>query len=171
VKSSFVFCGNTVFLSEEGVKQGDPLGPLLFYLTIHPMVLQLQSEFRMFYLDDGTLGGSLPDVLHDLQMVDRLGSDLGLQLNRSKSELICGDLITGEVMLQAAPGLHVLNRDDADLLGSPIGSMEHIGDVIQEKTAQLRLMGDRLCLLQSHDALLLLCHSFSIILTEEISQW
>ena len=39
--------------------------------------------------------------------------------------------------------------------------MEHVGDVIQEKTAQLCLMGDRLRLLQSHDALLLR-HSFSI---------
>ena len=39
--------------------------------------------------------------------------------------------------------------------------MEHVGDVIQEKTAQLCLMGDRLHLLQSHDALLLR-HSFSI---------
>ena len=41
-------------------------------------------------------------------MVEWLGSDLGLQLNRSKSELICEDLITREAMLQAAPGLHVL---------------------------------------------------------------
>ena len=55
-----------------------------------------------------------------------------------------------------APGLHVLNRDAADILGSPIGNIEHVGDVILEKVAQLRLMGDRLCLLHSHDVLLLL---------------
>ena len=66
-------------------------------------------------------------------------------------------------MLQAAPALHVLNRDAAGILGSPIGSIEHVhvGDVILEKVAQLRLMGDRLSLLHSHDALLLR-HSFSI---------
>ena len=73
-KPSSLFCGNSVLSSEEGVQQGDPLGPLLFCLTIHPMVLQLRSELRMFYLDDGSLGGSLSDVLHDLQLVEKLGS-------------------------------------------------------------------------------------------------
>ena len=42
--------------SAEGVQQGDPLGPLLFCLAIHPLILQLKAEFRVFYLDDGSLG-------------------------------------------------------------------------------------------------------------------
>ena len=65
-------------------------------------------------------------------------------------------------MLSVVPGLQVLGRDRADILGSPIGSMEGISEAIQTKTDQLRLMGDRLHLLHSHDALLLLRHSFSI---------
>ena len=161
-KSSSLFCGGSILLSQEGVQQGDPLGPLLFCLTIHPMVLQLRSEFRVFYMDDGTLGGSLPDVLEDLQLVESSASELGLQLNRSKSELICDDVTTREAMLSEVPGLQVLGRDRADILGSPIGSMEGISEAIQTKTDQLRLMGDRLHLLHSHDALLLLRHSFSI---------
>ena len=90
-----------------------------------------------------------------VQMVEKLGSDLGLQLNCSKLELICEDMITREAMLRAAPGVHVLSHDDADILGSRIRSMKHVGDVIQERSVQLHLMGDRLCLLQLHNALFL----------------
>ena len=79
------------------------------------------------YLDDGSLGGSLSDVLHDVQLVEKLGSNLGLQLNCSKSEIICEKLATRDTMLQAGPGLHVLNQDAADILGSPVGNIEHVG--------------------------------------------
>ena len=161
-RPSSLFCSDAILMSEEGVQQGDPLGPLLFCLTIHPMVQQLKSEFRVFYLDDGTVGGSMQDVLGDLDLVERMAPDLGLQLNRSKSELICDDQSVSEAMLLEAPGLHLLSRDVADILGSPIGNIDHVSDVIQEKSQQLRLLGDRLRLLHSHDAILLLRHSFSI---------
>ena len=59
VNPSALYCGDQVIMSSEGVQQGDPLGPLLFCLTIQLLVLKLSSEFKVFYLDDGTLGGSL----------------------------------------------------------------------------------------------------------------
>ena len=117
-KPSTLFCRDSVIPSEEGVQQGDPLGPLLFYLTIHPMVLQLRSEFKVLYLDDSTLGGSLPEVLEDLQLAERLSPDLGLQLNCSKTELVCDEPATREDMLHEVPGLQVLRRDVTDILGS-----------------------------------------------------
>ena len=129
---------------------------------VNAMVIQLKSEFKVFYLDDGTLGGSLPEVLEDLRMVESFALKLGLQLNRNKSELMCEDVTVREAMLVEAPGLQVVSCDGADLLGSPIRSVEGIGIAIQRKSDQLRLMGDTLHLFHSHDALLLLCHSFSI---------
>ena len=54
--SSLFFLGTTL-QSAEGVQQGDPLGPLLFCLTIHPLITPLKSEFKVFYLDDGTIRG------------------------------------------------------------------------------------------------------------------
>ena len=69
----------------EGVQQGDPLGPLLFSLTTMDLMESLRSELLIFYLDDGTLGGGVEDVLHDLQTMTEEVAKLGLQLNHSKS--------------------------------------------------------------------------------------
>ena len=159
---SSLFCGDHVLQSEEGVQQGDPLGPLLFCLTIHPLVTKLTSEFKVFYLDDGTLGGSAESVLHDLQLVEREAAELGLQLNCSKSELICCDSSSRDAILSEAPGLLITSCDQAMLLGSPLGGLEGIGYAIKQKADKLELMGERLGVMQSQDALLLLRHSFAI---------
>lgn len=62
---------------------------LFFCLTIHPLVSQLKSELSVWYLDDGTVGGSAEDVRHDLKVVGQEGAVLSLLLNKRKSEVIC----------------------------------------------------------------------------------
>ena len=52
-----LFWEDAEVISAEGVQQGDTIGPLLFCITIHKMVLQMQTAFNVWYLDDGTLGG------------------------------------------------------------------------------------------------------------------
>ena len=52
------------------------------------MVQQLLSELNLFYLDDGTFGGSLDVVLADFQTVEICAGELGLQLNLGKTEII-----------------------------------------------------------------------------------
>ena len=93
----------SIILSEEGVQQGDPLGPLLFCLTLHPLPFQLQSELKIFYLDDGTVGGSTEIVQHNLHYLESGADELGLHFNQSKSELICDDMFSRKVMLDEAP--------------------------------------------------------------------
>ena len=44
-------------MSEEGPQQGDPLGPLLFCSTIHPLITSLSSGLTLGYLDNLTLAG------------------------------------------------------------------------------------------------------------------
>ena len=77
--------------SSEGIPQEDPLGPLLFCLAIHELVYSLVSEFKVFFLDDGTMGGDLDDLTADLKGINEEGQALGLILNVSKSELISND--------------------------------------------------------------------------------
>ena len=42
--SSHLWLGDRLLSSEEGVQQGDPLGPLLFCITIHPLLAGCQCE-------------------------------------------------------------------------------------------------------------------------------
>ena len=64
-----------------------------------------------------------------------IGRELGLQLNRDKSEVICDDSTTKSAMLRAVPGLSVTDRDHATLLGSPIGTANGIQDTKENKVA------------------------------------
>ena len=59
---SSLFWSDKIIQSAEGVQQGDALGPLLFCLTIHPLVSQLKSELCVWYLDDSTIGGLAKDI-------------------------------------------------------------------------------------------------------------
>ena len=161
-KSSFLFCCVNILQSAEGVQQGGPLGPLLFCLAIHPTACKLKSEYKLFYLDDGTMGGSLPTILHDLRLVESMALDVGLELNCHKSELTRDDQASREAMLVEVPNQHLVSGGCANLLGSPSGVLESIDKVLREKAIQLQLMGGRLPHLHSHDALLLLRHSFTI---------
>ena len=161
-KPSSLMWGNDVLQSLEGVQQGDPLGPLLFCLSIHKMCAKLKSELAGFFLDDGTLGGYWEDVIDDLKLIEEEASDVGLQLNRSKTELFCSDSATRSKVLSTFPGVRVVEVEDAELLGSPLGSATSVNACVGEKIELLKLMGERLHHLHSHDAIILLRHSFAI---------
>lgn len=66
---SFLFFGSHVILSQEGPQQGDPLGPLLFCTTVHPLISSLSSDLTAGYLDDLTLAGPQSVVITDIQRV------------------------------------------------------------------------------------------------------
>ena len=59
---SFLNFGEEVVLSEGGVQQGNPLGPPLFALLLHPVAKKLQEVdglvLNTWYMDNGTLIGS-----------------------------------------------------------------------------------------------------------------
>lgn len=159
---SSLFCGDSVINSCEGVQQGDPLGPLLFCLTIHAVVPELKSELQVLYIDDITLGGFISDIVHDFRKVSDFAKELGLEINHSKSEIICKDHTTlGSVLVQI-PGLSVTDPDHATLLGSPIGNVDGVNAVVEKKIVYLKSLGGLLVNLQAHDAFCLLRNALSI---------
>ena len=161
-KSSYLFFESTIIDSAEGVQQGDPLGPLLFSLSIHSMVSQLKSAFTLFYLDDGTLGGSSIEVRHDLQSLEASSRELGLVLNRGKTEIVCSDPITVSSLQSISPDFRCVAPSEACLLGSPIGDFASVNRTLQAKFDALKTIGERLSFLHSQDALLLLRNVFSL---------
>ena len=80
-----------VISSQSGVQQGDPLGPLLFSLPLLLIIEEIKKEcdllLNVWYLDDGTLVGTAPEIAKALEIIQKKGPKLGLHLNLSKCEI------------------------------------------------------------------------------------
>lgn len=90
-KPARLYYCDAILSSSQGVQQGDPLGPLLFALTLHPLVKKIASQCTLYlhawYLDDGTIVGDTLEVSKALKIIQADGPVRGLHLNISKTEL------------------------------------------------------------------------------------
>jgi hypothetical protein len=79
------YVGQHVVESTTGVLQGDSLSPLLFGLTVHPLIRDIHEQcpelHQGWYLDDGTFVGPRPVVQHAVQLVVDRAQAFGLSLN------------------------------------------------------------------------------------------
>jgi len=82
--------GEFVIGSEEGVQQGDPLGPLLFCLALERVLGACEGDLVVGYLDDVTIGGEIQDLVAQIPIIEAASALLGLQLNRAKCEFVGG---------------------------------------------------------------------------------
>eukprot|EP00158_Paraphelidium_tribonemae_P006934 Partr_v1_DN28040_c1_g2_i8_m57676 putative NA len=61
-QEALLFADDHTLMSSCGVQQGDPLGPLLFAIALHPLITKIDEEcpeldLNRWYLDDGTVAG------------------------------------------------------------------------------------------------------------------
>ena len=150
---------NHTISSEEGVQQGDRLGPLLFCLTIQPILSSLTSKLLLGYLDDITVGGERESVAGDIERVRSEGEVVGLRLNVKKCKLITP---TGVAPSQPIfkDFIH-LTPTQANLLGAPLLEGPAMDGALTTRCDDLRRATDRLCKISAHDALIILRSSFS----------
>ena len=139
--------------SAEGVQQGDPLGPLLFCLTLQPILSSLSSKLRLGYLDDVTLGGSLATVSSDVDLIESCAQSLGLVLNRSKCEVISHSPVPSGLSVS---DFCTVDPADSSLLGAPLLEGAALDSALQKRCSELFLAESRLSSIAAHDALLLL---------------
>ena len=135
---AFLYTPSSHILSCEGVQQGDPLGPFLFSLSLMRLIERINSEcpnlrLNVWYLDDGTLIGSIPEVLRALEVVSDYGNTKGLVINLQKCELWWPTLdvfslegFPADIPRAGGPGV-VFGADPlisagVELLGGPIGN-------------------------------------------------
>jgi len=129
-----------------GVQQGDPLGPMLFCLVLHLLVLDIHTscpalQFHKWYLDDGSMAGRTSDILRALTTIRRNGPDLGLHLNLAKCELFSkheanlsatfhdpdlGKLVFPVALQQRS------TTPNFTLLGSPFGDADFCADFVSK---------------------------------------
>ncbi|KAJ0170830.1 hypothetical protein K1T71_013602 [Dendrolimus kikuchii] len=95
--SKLIFQDNVIY-SKTGCQQGDPLGPAIFSLAIHPIITRLKSKFNVWYLDDGTLGGEVDDVLEDFTILTKELKTIGLEINLSKCEYYISNTEPREIL-------------------------------------------------------------------------
>ena len=104
-----------------GVRQGDPLGSLLFSVAIHPVLAAVAERYPevavLGYLDDGTLIGVREDVDAAKALMTRRLAVMGLRVNPSK----CRRWVGGGVAEQEP--LHVL--------GVPIGHPTAVKEAVE----------------------------------------
>ena len=60
---------DSIIQSCEGAQQGDPIGPLLFCLAIQPVIKKINTKLNVWYLDDGTIGDTIEEVLRNFELV------------------------------------------------------------------------------------------------------
>lgn len=161
---SYLNWNGNLILSERGCQQGDPLGPLLFSLTIHPIVRKVTCELNLWYLDDGTLLGYTPDVAESAKIVQQESRTIGLELNPTKCEVsVFGDNQDFSLSLieDVIPGIRLLDDTSAELLGAGL-TVESTRRILTKKISTLQLFSEKLAKLPSHLAFYLLKHSFAI---------
>ncbi|XP_037042412.1 uncharacterized protein LOC119078809 [Bradysia coprophila] len=163
--SSLLFFGENQILSQIGAQQGDPLGPLIFSLTIHKLIQNLKSELNVWYLDDGTVCDDPDIVLNDFKTIINESEKLGLHINPSKCELFfLSEKIDEEIVSKfntICPEICVTTKEDLNLLGAPLFEEGFI-KFSEKVLSKLKVMFERLKLLNSHTALFLLKNCFAV---------
>jgi hypothetical protein len=145
----YLWLGDSVIQSCEGVQQGDPLGPFLFSLSLSGLTTEIDKrcpslKFNSWFLDDGTVVGKVSEVLRAFNTILELGPDLGLSLNPRKCELwwpsLDSDSLGGFPMaiprLQGGgtrSGVGPEGDDGVELLGGPIGNAAFASQHMQKR--------------------------------------
>lgn len=165
LRPTFLAYGNKVIMSKVGAQQGDPAGPLLFSLAIHPLISAVHTELNVWYLDDGSLGDTPAKILEALSFIKQNAKSIGLELNTSKCEIyFCGDNVDAGIVSQfelLAPGIRVVADDELEILGSPLLEAA-IESFTRTKFQKINELIGRLASLQTHYAFFILKNCFAI---------
>ena len=135
-RAPFLWWNGNELRSRGGVQQGDPLGPFLFSLVLHSLVLKIKEEcpdlkLNIWFLDDGTIVGSIPLVLKAYNIIGNVGPALGLNMNVAKCE-VHWPTMDMEALSCFPAAVKRVSPAGVDLLGAPMGSTEFCHEYIRK---------------------------------------
>ena len=148
--------GDFTLSSEEGAQQGDPLGPLYFCIVFLELLQSLKSELAFGYLDDVAMGGDAETVVEDFLHLEATSKEFGLEMNRSKCEVIGQTNETRSLFAAHDVILPETSTSAVIMLGAPLFTGQHLDEVLKGKRHELELLTYRLSLMPAHDSLYLL---------------
>lgn len=138
-------------LSSQGVRQGDPLGPLLFSLAIRPLLHDLTTSLGpdctlLAYLDDIYILSKSPETLNKVaRFFETNGGNLKLNLAKSSIQSLSDVKLTGTKMLGSFVGPTV---GRARFLSAKIDKLEAKVQKLVDLPSQHSLLLLRQCIQQ-----------------------
>jgi hypothetical protein len=143
-----------VQISENGARQGCPLGGLLFSLAVHKLYQTVMEEhpnvLGVAYIDDLTIVGPVDEVIAIYRRFKELCPAFGLRLSAEKSVVgwFHDEPIPASVLdIVEDEGL-IMERDAVKMLGAPVGFNEKkmsdmVKDRVQKKMPLIEKLKDR----------------------------
>lgn len=136
-----MYNGDDIIPCTAGVQQGDPLGPLLFAMGLHPIVETIQREcpsllMNAWYLDDGTIVGKTEDVYKAFTILREMSPEYGLELNLKKCELWWTRSDLNWSLFPAE--IHRNFDSGTELLGSAVGSSDFKNRVLLKRVQKIK---------------------------------
>ena len=115
------------------MKQGDPLGPLLFAAGIQDILVRVREAFPgvtvLAYLDDITLFGPPELVAEAFVQLQQELMVLGLQVNQAKCQLFYNSDKT-TIIPDSFSDIHHQSTDFITILGCPMGTDERVKEEV-----------------------------------------
>jgi hypothetical protein len=119
------------------------LGPLLFSLTISPIIQLIDQkcpdlDLHFWFLDDGNIIGSSEDFLRAFNIVVNEGAKIELKLNTSRCELWSPAHSLDHFACLPAE-IRRLPPSGVEMFGCPVGTAEYVNQYINCKVDKITL--------------------------------